>query len=96
VVEVDDDSVTIETTPGVKLRFVKNAIAGITSSPMLDEIPEDESLTDGDDETDAVDEPRDAVSAEFETDSAQEGDAADSSDDNVPAGESVLSASDKK
>ena len=33
VVEVDDDSVTIETTPGARLRFIKNAIAGITSSP---------------------------------------------------------------
>lgn len=108
VTDVDDESVTVETTPGVKLRFVKNAIAGITSSPSVFDAPAAdgetaETDTEQDAETDAVtsaeDEAADAVPADAEPvakESAGEGDAAESSDDNVPASESVLSASEKK
>jgi preprotein translocase subunit YajC len=39
VVEVTDEYVILETTPGVKLRFVKTAIAGVVT-PVAEENPE--------------------------------------------------------
>jgi preprotein translocase subunit YajC len=103
VTEVDDESVTVETTPGVQLRFIKSAIAGITSTPEAPSVFDAVPTTDEAEGADAEDELKDAVpdaapDAEETAakESAGEGDAAESSDDNVPAGESVLSASEKK
>ena len=49
VVEVTDEHVILETTPGVKLRFVKTAIAGI-STPVAEENPEPDAEEDEDGE----------------------------------------------
>ena len=46
VVELTDEHVVIETTPGVKLKFVKTAIAGIV--PPLADDAEDEAVEDED------------------------------------------------
>jgi preprotein translocase subunit YajC len=65
VVEVTDDHVVLETTPGVRLKFVKTAIAGVVPPTVedqdiagelgLDESDETEH-TDGEDDTGGTDE----------------------------------------
>lgn len=65
VVEVTDEHVILETTPGVKLRFVKTAIAGVVP-PVVDEEPAlDGADQDGETEAEAFDAgsgPADSVS----------------------------------
>jgi preprotein translocase subunit YajC len=68
VIEVTDEYVVVETTPGVKLRFVKSAVAGVVSPAEVEPL---ESETDAsEEETEAESEPRDSVesAAEAETD----------------------------
>jgi preprotein translocase subunit YajC len=62
VVEVTDEYVVVETTPGVKLRFVKSAVAGVVS-PAEAEALEAETA---DEESEAESEPRDSVESEAE------------------------------
>jgi preprotein translocase subunit YajC len=74
VVEVTDEHVLIETTPGVRLKFVKSAIAGVVSPA--------ESEPDGE-EPEAEAEPEDSLEGASEheaaeTGTAQDEDAADS------------------
>lgn len=59
VVSVDDDVVTLETSPGVTTRWLKPAIAKAVTAPVADDepepldVPDDASaLTDGDDAAD--------------------------------------------
>jgi preprotein translocase subunit YajC len=59
VIEVTDEYVTVETTPGVKLRFVKSAIAGVVTPA------EEEPLAESADE-EAELEPEDSAPAEPE------------------------------
>lgn len=68
LIEVTDEYVVIETTPGVKLKFAKNAIAGLSQPPGPDAgiepfggEPEAEAGEGGSD-ADAESEPKDAVS----------------------------------
>jgi preprotein translocase subunit YajC len=67
VVEVTDEHVILETTPGVKLKFVKTAIAGVIS-PATDEEPAlDGADEDGEPEAEASDagsEPADSASVD--------------------------------
>lgn len=74
VVEVTDEHVVIETTPGVQLKFVKNAIAGVTAAVEPDE-PEEAAGDEADGGS--------AGDAEFE-DAAVDS-AAESADAEVPA-----------
>jgi preprotein translocase subunit YajC len=76
VVEVTDEHVVVETTPGVKLRFAKNAIAGVTQPPE----PESEAEPFGgepeaeQDESGSETEPQDAVQARVAEGSEQAAD----------------------
>jgi preprotein translocase subunit YajC len=82
VVEVTDEHVMIETTPGVRLKFVKSAIAGVVapaeSEPLGAEGSEDEAEPEDDVEGDSEHE-----SAATET--AQDEDSADSVETPEPA-----------
>jgi preprotein translocase subunit YajC len=60
VIEVTDEYVVVETTPGVKLRFVKSAVAGVVS-PAEAEPLESEAET-----ADEESEPQDSVESEAE------------------------------
>jgi preprotein translocase subunit YajC len=60
VVEVTDAHVIIETTPDVRLKFIKSAIAGVVAPSELEEIEESDSA-DADVEDDA--EPTDVASS---------------------------------
>jgi preprotein translocase subunit YajC len=72
VVEVTDEHVVIETTPGVQLKFVKSAIAGVIP-PVEPEEPEADSEEEADPELDetATAEPADQVPA-LETEADEE------------------------
>src|SRR5580698_7137767 len=65
VVEITDEHVVIETTPGVKLKFVKTAIAGIVP-PLADDYAEDTDTEDADTEDADADEASDDLDAELE------------------------------
>jgi preprotein translocase subunit YajC len=52
VIDVDDEHVVVETTPGVRLKFVKNAVAGVIAPAEA----EDELETADTDEADDTDE----------------------------------------
>ena len=82
VIEVTDEHVLVETTPGVRLKFVKSAVAGIVppaeSEPLGAEASEDEA------------EPEDHVEGDSEheaaaTESTQDEDSADSVETPEPA-----------
>jgi preprotein translocase subunit YajC len=64
VVELTDEYVILETTPGVKLKFVKTAIAGISSSVTDEDLGSDDDDQDedqdGDQAEDRADESQDA------------------------------------
>jgi preprotein translocase subunit YajC len=62
VVEVTDEHVLVETTPGVKLRFVKSAVAGVISP--VEAEPFESEVEAADEESEA--EPRDSVESEAE------------------------------
>lgn len=90
VVEVTDEYVVIETTPGVRLKFAKNAIAGVTQPPE----PESEAEPFGDEpQAEAGDddgsgseaEPQDAVQARVAESPV---DAAQADEDSGPAADS--------
>jgi preprotein translocase subunit YajC len=81
VIEVDDEHVLIETTPGVRLKFVKNAIAGVIA------LAEAEELEAAD--TDEVGE----AEAEGDETAEHEAETAEPSDE-VPAHESSADAED--
>jgi preprotein translocase subunit YajC len=67
VIEVTDEYVVIETTPGVKLKFAKNAIAGVTQPPEPESEGEpfggEPQVEAGDDGSGSEAEPQDAVQA---------------------------------
>jgi preprotein translocase subunit YajC len=63
VIEVTDEHVVVETTPGVKLRFVKSAIAGVVSPA------EEEARLEG---TDEEAEPHDSLPAGTDGSAADE------------------------
>ena len=80
VVEVTDEHVLIETTPGVRLKFVKSAVAGVV--PPAAEVSEDEPEPES--------EPEDHVEGDSEheaaaTETAQDEDSADSVETPEPA-----------
>lgn len=81
IVEADDQSVTIETTPGTKLKFVRAAIAGITSTDDVDDAESDETVTEDEASEDAVSEETAATEAVVDAD---ETDASDSKDESTP------------
>lgn len=87
VVEITDENVVVETTPGVKLKFVKSAIAGVIPP----EEPETESDEDAETEVDEDGaEQAQAVEAEDETEPADEVPAA-----HAEAGDEALQAASK-
>lgn len=53
VVAIDDESVTLEISPGVTARYVRDAIAKVVTEAPRDEI--DDDATDEDDDADATD-----------------------------------------
>jgi preprotein translocase subunit YajC len=79
VIEVTDEYVLVETTPGVKLRFVKSAVAGVVSPAEAE--PEAES---GDEESEAESEPRDSVESEAEAGTGESAAAEESSTEDAP------------
>jgi preprotein translocase subunit YajC len=81
IVEADDQSVTIETTPGTKLKVVRAAIAGITSTDDVDDAESDETVTEDEASEDAVSEETAATEAVVDAD---ETDASDSKDESTP------------
>lgn len=66
VVEVDEDSVTIETTPGVKIRWIRAAIAKLVEPPVDED--EDGSLAAGDGSGASVAPPLDGVNPQVPDD----------------------------
>ena len=78
VVEVTDEHVVVETTPGVRLKFVKSAVAGVVApaEPEAEEPAEGEepeALTgESTDEPEAAAEPQDEVPAGAQETGAQE------------------------
>jgi preprotein translocase subunit YajC len=79
VIEVTDEYVLVETTPGVKLRFVKSAVAGVVSPAEAE--PEAAS---GDEESEAESEPRDSVESEAEAGTGESAAAGESSAEDAP------------
>jgi preprotein translocase subunit YajC len=89
VIEVDDEHVVVETTPGVRLKFVKSAVAGVITPAEPDEL---ESADAG--EADDGDEAENDETAVAEHESAgHEGGTAEPSDE-VPAHEPEAGAED--
>lgn len=76
VVEADDESVTVETTPGTRLRFVRAAIAGVISG--ADEEAE-EAVPGVDADSDVDTTAEDAVA-----ETSDEADASESTDEGAP------------
>ncbi len=68
VVEVTDEHVVIETTPGVQLKFVKSAIAGVIP-PAEPEEPEADSEEEADDDAELSGSETEAAEGEPETES---------------------------
>lgn len=82
VIEVTDEHVLIETTPGVRLKFVKSAVAGI--------VPPAEPEPIGEDGAEGETEPEDSVEGDSEHETAaaeasQDEDSADSVETPEPA-----------
>jgi preprotein translocase subunit YajC len=63
VVEVTDEHVILETTPGVRLKFVKTAIAGVSSSAADEDLDSDDDVQDVDQDGEPQDVSLDADSA---------------------------------
>jgi preprotein translocase subunit YajC len=76
VVEVTDEHVVVETTPGVRLKFIKSAVAGVIA-------PAEEESEGADDEETEDDEAA-LEEAGYEAEAAEEEEQAEPSDD-VPA-----------
>lgn len=88
IVEADDESVTIETTPGTRLKFVRAAIAGITSTDGVDDA-EDVGDADGDADADETETTAEDGSSEHAADAdaaadSDKTDASESTDENTP------------
>jgi preprotein translocase subunit YajC len=82
VVELTDEHVVIETTPGVKLKFVKTAIAGIVP-PLADDYAED-TETEGEDSAEETDD-LDAALESADVDGTENGQADGEVHDSVVA-----------
>ncbi|ASR56747.1 preprotein translocase subunit YajC [Cellulomonas sp. PSBB021] len=55
VVEVEDDTITLESTPGSRTRWVRAAIAKKVEAPVADDQPSDEDGTEDDEPADRLD-----------------------------------------
>ncbi|UJP41766.1 preprotein translocase subunit YajC [Cellulomonas palmilytica] len=55
VVDVDDDTITLESAPGSRTRWVRAAIAKKVEAPVADDQPSDEDGTEDDEPADQLD-----------------------------------------